>query len=72
MYYYELFSKLPISQINIDINELKKGLKGMRMAIDFNQSPDDKIEFTLKEDIRVLTDKLDDFDKKYSELEKSY
>ncbi len=36
MYYYELFSKLPISQLNIDINDLKKGLKGMRMALDFN------------------------------------
>lgn len=43
-----MISKLPINQLNIDLNEIKKGLGNLKKAITFQtNNPDDKIKEVL-------------------------
>lgn len=69
---YEMASRLPISQLNSDLGELKKGSKYLAEALKNKNNEDDKIEKTLKGSFVIIEKIIINLEEKIKKCEKFY
>lgn len=69
---YEMASRLPISQLNSDLGELRKGLKYLTDALKNKNNENDKIEKTLKGPSVIIEKIIISLDEKIKKCERFY
>jgi len=70
---YDMVSRVPISQLELDLMEIKKGVTNMDLALNsYTNDPGDRINEALKERYKELVNETGHFEKKIKELAEIY